>query len=88
MRPDGFEKRPVGYFLNSSIDRRDAVFGPVRAPAPANHVSAQKLTFLVKEGKLSGRSSVIALKRLVAGIVDQCVWNAERRDEVVNAPVL
>jgi hypothetical protein len=42
----------------------------------------------VEEGELRGRSSVIALERLVAGIVEKGVGNAECRDEVVNAPVL
>jgi hypothetical protein len=78
----------MGYFLNSRIDRCDAIFGPVWAPAPANHVGPQKLTLLVKEGKLRGRRGVVVLERLIAGIVDQCVGDAERRDEVVNAPVL
>jgi hypothetical protein len=87
-RPDRFEERTMGHLLDPGVDRRGAVLGPVRTPAPAHQIGAQKLAFLVKKGELSGRRGVITRQRLVADIVDQGVWNGERRDEIVNAPIL
>lgn len=54
MRPNRAEERSVGDFLHAGVNWRGAVFRPMRAPSPANHVRVQKLAFLVEEGQLSG----------------------------------
>lgn len=45
----------------------------------------QVLTLLMENGQLGGRSSVEALERLVAGMIDQRVGHAQRRYKVVDA---
>ncbi|MNL72809.1 hypothetical protein D3C87_1981810 [compost metagenome] len=70
MWPNGFEEWPVGDFLHPGVDWCSAVLGPVGTPAPTDHVGPQIFPFPMEEGELSSRSGVIALERLIAGIVE------------------
>jgi hypothetical protein len=88
VRPYRSEERMAGNSVYPGVDQRGMIHYTVRPPSPAHHIGSQKLTFLVKEGELSGRRGVVELERLVACIVDQCIGNAERRDKVMNASVL
>ncbi|MNI36210.1 hypothetical protein D3C73_902530 [compost metagenome] len=86
--PDRPEERAMGNLFHPGVDGRGAVLGPVRAPAPTNQVGAQIFPLLVEECELRRRRRVVSLERLVAGIIEQCIRNAQCRDEVVNTAVL
>lgn len=49
--PDRSEERSVSDFLYLGIDRRGAVLGPMRPPAPAHHVGMQITALLVEEAR-------------------------------------
>jgi hypothetical protein len=88
VRPDCAEEWAVGYFLYPGVDRRCAVLRPVWTPSPTDDVGVQVLTFLMKNRQLDGGSCVVALKGLVACVVNQRVRHAQRRNKVVDAVVL
>ncbi|MNV84896.1 hypothetical protein D3C71_1788050 [compost metagenome] len=75
-------------FLDPGVDRDGMVPGPVRSPAPAHPIGVQGFTFQVQQRNLDRGGDVVLRQLLVTHGVDQGVGHAQRRDEVVNAPVL
>ena len=78
----------MGDFLYPDVDRCGAVLRPVWTLSPADHIGVQVLTLLMENRQLGARSRVVALERLVVGVIDQRVGHAQRRYKVVDAVVL
>ncbi|MNR44393.1 hypothetical protein D3C85_1631280 [compost metagenome] len=60
----------------------------MRLPAPAHPIGVQGLTFQVQQRNLGRGGDVVVRQSLVTRGVDQGIGHAQRRDEVVNTPVL